>query len=149
MHFREGDEVQVYCGHTRVLLAKRLQTPNGFVRIDADHAYKNQPCANRLFRRWHTDEYGFGKAIDAYLAGVMVNPRFTNGEGAVQVAWSSVVDPWVPFDREGVLGCPHKAGMDFPEVQAALVQLKELSSLEGWPDVRTTSRELDQLAVDN
>ena len=141
--------MHVYCGLTRVLVARRLSSADSYVRISAHATYSSQACAKSLIGRWQTGMGGLGDALDSYFAGLVVNPRFINREGEVQAKWSGIVDPWVPFDREGVLGCPHKSGIEFPEVQKALDELRELSSVRGWPGVRTTGREIDQLGVDS
>ena len=101
IHLRVKDEVQVYCGLTRVLTVRRLRS--GDVKVTADPHYTEQPCATKFFRTWNTDDSGFSEAIEAYLNGVKVNPRFTKGEGQVLSQWSRVTEPWVPFDREAVL----------------------------------------------
>lgn len=152
VHFRPGDEIQVYCGRTRVLKAKRLQRPKGYVKVEASYTYTKQPCAKGLFRRWHIDEPGFREAIDHYLNDVKVGPSWILGEGKVQEQWSQVNVPWmpwIPFDREGVLGGPHPVGMDYPQVLAAFDQLTELSRRDGWDTLEATGREIDQLAVDS
>ena len=105
VHFRINDEVQVYCGLTVILAVKRLQRPDGDLKIYAHGKYTGQLRAKNigLFRRWADDEQGLSEAIEAYLGNVYVNPSFTTGEGVVQSLWSRVTDPWVPFDREAVL----------------------------------------------
>ena len=68
--------------------------------VKAHNTYSKQPCAEGLFSRWLGVEDDFGEKIDAYLNNVKINPRFTQGEGAVQSQWSRVTKPWIPFDRE-------------------------------------------------
>lgn len=135
VHFRIGDEIQVYCGLTRILTVKRLKSPDGLLRIEADPKYIGQPCAKEtgLFRRWRIGEYGLNEAIESYLNDVEVNPSFIKGEGAIQLQWSRVTWPWTPFDREAVLNYPsierREETKKFPEVKAAFH--RRLSLLKG------------------
>ena len=148
VHFRIGDEIQVYCGLTRILTVKRLKrfrllrkqteplkSLDGLLRIEADPKYIGQPCAKEtgLFRRWRIGEYGLNEAIESYLNDVEVNPSFIKGEGAIQLQWSRVTWPWTPFDREAVLNYPsierREETKKFPEVKAAFH--RRLSLLKG------------------
>ena len=125
VHLRAEDEIQVYWGLSRMLTVRRLRRPNGYVTVKAHDTYAKQPCARSigLFRRWGRRERGLSEAIDGYLNGVKVNPRFTEGEGAVQSRWSRLEEPWVPFDREAVLAYESRehreAVKQFPEVQSS------------------------------
>ena len=103
VHLRRGDEVHVYCGRTRVLTAKRAA--HGSVTVWAHETYRKQPCAKPLFRSWKSDaRAAFEAALDAYVREVQVGKQWTKGEGAVQARWSRIRAPWIPFDREAVLG---------------------------------------------
>ena len=154
VHFRIKDEIQVYCGLTRVLTVKMLQRPNGYLKIDADGRYTGQAVATdtRLFRCWSIDEVGFGKAIEAYLDRVDVNPSLTTGEGTVQSLWSRVKEPWIPFDREGRLNyksTEHRERAErFPEVEAAFKSIQTMAEECGWKEPRCGARKVDQLAID-
>ena len=145
-HFRAKDEVHVYRGLTRLVTGSK--TSDGEVRLTAHSTYQNQPCARSFLRRWRVDEPGFGEELDGYLKNVNVSPSFLLNEGKVQEQWSEVNAPWVPFDREGVLGGPHAMGRDFPQVQATLDQLSGLSQRSGWAPPNPTGVEIDQLAID-
>ena len=56
LHFRRNDEIHVYCGMTRILIAKFLRGRG--VRITAHRTYATQACARDLFRTWHVGESG-------------------------------------------------------------------------------------------
>ena len=107
VHFRAGDEVHVYRGGTRLLRVKILK--RGGVKAEADKKYKDQRCATGLFRTWRTVEHGFEEALNSYLRNVSVGASWTSGEGAIQMLWSRVKGPWVPFDREGRLDYENKS----------------------------------------
>ncbi len=160
VHFRPGDEVHVYRGLTRVLKAKRLQRRDGCVSVEAHHKYAKQSCSRELFRPWCTDEHGFKEALDLYLSGVKVNPSRIRGEGAVQMQWARVKEPWVPFDREAVLGYqPSADGANakaFPKANAALAKLDKIykdhvtrAGRARWDEPSMGGGEVDQLAVDS
>lgn len=151
IHLRERDHVHLYCGLTRLVDAS---LSGGRVELKADPAYTAQPCAAGLFRAWSTTELGLASAIESYLAGVQVRPAYTRAEGAVQASWSAVVDPWVPFDREAVLGyadtAAQTAGRLAPAVAAARAELEPIREEGRWAPLPAgkVSAELDQLAVD-
>lgn len=151
LQFREHDEVHLYCGLTRLVSARRRAAG---VRIDAHPTYKNQPCANGLFRRWSEGEHGFGEALAEYLGRVVVAPQHVLKEGAVQAAWMAVQEPWVTLDREAVIGrdssASRDAALDAAEVQAAFDAIDVLAVAEGWrrPAPPKSANELDQLAID-
>ena len=165
VHLRRHDEIHVYCGLTTVLKVKRYRG-GGLLGVKADRTYTSQPCAEGLFRDmlpdggathvtwtwWRTSEQGFKEALDRYLSGVEIDPRWTTGEGAVQMKWSRVREPWVPFDREAVLEYAPKA---FSEVEAALVKLMDIyrASLNNawhdqWQEPSKGGTKVDKLAVD-
>ena len=88
MHLRVNDEVQIYCGLTRVLNVRR--NGNGTVSVSAHQTYSRQDCARAILRRWNTDEVDeFGRALDAYLDSVNVSKTHSATEGAVQSMWPS------------------------------------------------------------
>ncbi len=155
VHFRPGDEIQVYWGLTRILTVRRHRKPTGYVTVKAHDTYAKQSSTRStgLFRRWGNRERGFSEAIDAYLNVVKVNPRFTQGEGAVQSRWSRVVEPWLPFDREAVLAYEstehRKAVKEFPEVQAAREAIQAEARRRGWKKPQGGPRKTDQLALDS
>ena len=152
VHFRRDDEIHVYRGLTRVLTVRRLKRPDGNVRVKAYDTYTEQPCAEGLFRRWLIGEHGFSEKIDAYLKGVKINPRFTEGEGAVQWQWSRVTAPWIPFDREVELeyeSAEHREGAKkFPQVEAAFDIIQAKARQLRWKEPEKGPRKIDQLAVD-
>jgi hypothetical protein len=151
LQFREGDEVHLYCGLTRLLAARRRARG---VRLEASPTYTGQACASALFRAWGVGEAGFEEALSAYLAGVIVDERWVRKEGAVQAAWMAVCEPWVTLDREAVLGRPSSAArtlaLDAPSVRAAHEAVDALAGTGGWrrPATPKGANELDQLAVD-
>ena len=154
VHFRIKDEIQVYCGLTRVLTVRRLRRPDGYLKVDADSKYTCQPGAKAtgLFSRWRTGDRRFSEAIEAYLDGVEVNPSFTKGEGAVQSQWSRVTGPWIPFDREAVLNYEstehREETKEFPEVEAAFESIQAEARHGRWKELKLGARKADQLAVD-
>ena len=155
VHLRAEDEIHVYWGLSRMLTVRRLRRPNGYVTVKAHDTYTEQPCARSigLFRRWGRRERGLSEAIDGYLNGVKVNPRFTQGEGAVQSRWSRVEKPWIPFDREAVLAYESRehreAVKQFPEVQAAREVIEAQARQRGWKKPQGRPRKTDQLALDS
>ena len=155
VQLRVNDEVHVYRGHARLVTAKRLAS--GGVNLTAHHTYANQPCAKGLFRRWQVDETGFRDALNQYLSTVKVGQSWIIGEGTVQEQWSQVREPWIPFDREGVLGGCHERGSDFPALVAAHSDVNDLARSNGWPlpkakgmsiDQKAEGMSIDQLAID-
>ena len=150
MHLRSNDEVQVYCGLTRILNVRRNR--NGTVSLSAHQRYGNQGCAKAILRQWRTDQVNeFTRALDAYLDGVKVSPRHTAGEGAIQSMWARVTHPWVPFDREAVLSYGHRAASmaaELEQVKQARTELEAIAESQNWAAPRTAGGEVDQLAVD-
>ena len=154
VHLRPKDEVHVYCGLTRVLRAKRASGASA--KVWAHATYRKQPCAKPLFRSWSGDGRAeFEAALAAYVEGVQVNSRHTQGEGRVQCLWSRITDPWFPFDRESVLA-ESPEGESFEQVDSARAELEAIvKSRSGsdrrrdrWQDVPSFGEEADQLAVD-
>lgn len=149
VHFRERDHVHVYCGQTRLL---DVSIVRGGVRVDAHETYASQSGATGLCRTWSVGEAGLHAALDTYLGSVVVGARWIAKEGAVQVAWASVRQPWMPLDREAVLGYgANDRARVFPEVQAARVALEVARATHGWAALPPTksAAELDQLAIDS
>ena len=151
VHLRVNDEVQVYCGLTRILNVRRNR--NGTVSVSAHQTYSRQDCAKAILRRWHTDEVDeFRRALAAYVDCVKVAKRHTDAEGAVQSTWSRVVSPWVPFDREAVLSYGTEQGprapREFKQVKQACSELEAIAEAHTWAKPPTAGREVDQLAVD-
>ncbi len=152
VHLRADDEVHVYCDLARLLAVRRGS--GGNVTVSAHKTFSEQEWAGGLFREWQgTEGRGFEDALKAYLDGVKVDRRHTAREGAVQAHWSRVTEPWVPFDRESVLG---GSSEDSASVRAAREELEEiarspgLSSSQGamWARPPAAGREVDQLAID-
>lgn len=154
VHLRPDDQVHVYCGHARILVAVR--TKGGAVKINADRTY--QKYHKEFFRTWQTDEPEFEESLNDYLNKVSVADRFTDKEGKLQTDWSRVTVPWVPFDREAVLSYKNVKKEDrnirFPEVEMARSIIRDIASRPGRdakPWAKPESRlgnEVDQLAVD-
>ena len=154
VHFLAGDEIHAYCGLSRILTVRLLKSPSNHVRVEAHDRYTQQPCGREsgLFRRWRVGEPGFGGAVEAYLNSVEVNPRFIEGEGAVQSQWARVTEPWVPFDREGVLKYEsdkhRKESTEFLEVDKAF-EVAEAEARQGrWKRPERRAIKIDQLAID-
>lgn len=152
VHLRANDEVHVYCGLTRLLNVRRNK--GGTVRVSAHRTFSRQACAKELLRTWNVSEFeGFGKALDTYLRGVKVDSRHTAGEGEVQSMWARVAEPWIPFDREAVLG---GQGKEHKIVEAARTALEDIVTSQGkssgrrdnWSSPPAKGSEVDQLAVD-
>ena len=154
VHLRPGDQVHVYCGHARLLVAAR--TSGGSVRINADVTY--QKYHKEFFRTWKIDETGFETSLDDYLNNVNIADRYIIKEGKLQADWSRVTEPWVPFDREAVLSYKNIDKQDrsicFSEVENARSTLRNIASRPGrgrksWAEPKNRpGNELDQLAVD-
>lgn len=151
LQFREGDEVYLYCGLTRLVTARR--TRQG-VSLTAAATYTRQRCAQALFRPWSRTDPGFGDALATYLGGVEVDDRWVAREGGVQAAWMAVHTPWVTLDREAVVGRASTGAraeaLEAPAVQAAFDAVDALAVAGGWqrPSPPKAANELDQLAVD-
>ena len=150
MHLRVNDEVQIYCGLTRVLGVRRNR--NGTVRVSAHQTYGRQDCAKAILGRWHTDETEeFRQSLGLYLDSVKVSKRHTGAEGTVQSIWSRVTYPWVPFDKEAVLsyGPAKESGPPkFKEVAQARNELEAIAESQKWAMPRAAGGEVDQIAVD-
>ena len=148
VHLRVADEVQVYCGLTRLLVVRR--TVDGTVAASAHRTYREQDCGRDIFRIWHPEQsVDFRQSLDRYVAKVSVNRRHVAGEGAVQSMWSRVTEPWVSFDREAVLSYPSSAPRRHADglVQARR-ELQSIVDREGWDEVPEVGNKLDRLAVD-
>lgn len=139
---RENDVVMLYCGLTRVLVAKL--GPQG-VELTAHETYRKQPCAQGVLRRWALDERGLEAAVDGYLSSVRVSAAFTGREGAVQAQWMQVTHPWMSIDREAVIGGGTTAST---AVDAATVAVRALDSRWAHVPAPKVGNKLDQLAVD-
>ena len=152
VHLRANDEVHVYCGLTRLIVARR--GGDGTVLLTANRAYCRQDCDAHLFKEWKgTESNEFAEALDAYLHRVKVRPRHTAREGKVQSLWSKVTGPWIPFDREVVLGGRRKESQ---ELRTARTELEDLATSQSksagprgqWSPPPSGGREIDQLSVD-
>ena len=150
VHFRRNDEVFVYRGHSAVLQIRRYKRIGGLT-VTADEKYKSTPFSEGIFGRWTLNENGFEEALFDYLSGVDVSGSLTLGEGDIQLRWSRVTEPWVPFDREAVLsyadyarGEERNNATRFGKVNEARAELEK----SGWAKLPRRGRELDQLAVD-
>ena len=158
VQFRERDEVMLYCGQTRVLCLR----PKGedFVAYAHD-TYSEQDCAVGMLRLWTSADTprAFATALQYYLANLRVGERWIRKEGGVQVRrlgndTASIGEPpWVPIDREVVLGHGTEAKGGPPlqvgTMDAALEALRCLAGEENWkaPDALRAANEVDQLAL--
>ena len=151
LQFREGDAFQLYCGQTSLIRGRLTSTG---VALDAHKTYRQQAPATALLRTWEENESGFAEALDRYLAQVVVSTRWTGKEGQVQARWMHQRTPWVPIDREAVLGYADEAAresaLDNKSVHAGIAEVQSLCAAEGWkaPSTRIASNEVDQLAID-
>lgn len=81
VHLRVNDEVQVYCGLTRILNVRRNR--NGTVGVSAHQTYSKQGCAKAVLRRWNIGEADrFRKSLDAYIRCVKIAKRHTCKRGS-------------------------------------------------------------------
>jgi hypothetical protein len=153
VHLREGDHLHVYCGLTRLMDVSRQS--KGSVAVVAHTTYRDQECGADLFRsNWSPGDAGFAEALDRYLTGVQVAAELVLKEGGVQTQWAAVREPWIPFDREAVVGyadtLAQTSGRKFSQCQDAWTEVEQIARTEGWA-IRPTAKigaELDQLAVD-
>ena len=152
VHFRPGDEIRVYRGLTVVLKIRRKRS-GGLKTV----AHANYPglLARELERATDAEQFGLG--LGSYLADVEVGGRHTEHEGNIQLQWSRVTEPWIPFDREGRLGfksASHRREFNgFPMVQRAYAELDNLCNYpakggERWARPEIKGSEVDQLAID-
>ena len=155
VHLRRDDEVHVYRGLTRLLVARLLK--RGDVRVSAHRTYSVQECANGILRTWHPEEGCFKRRLGVYLRGVRVGKRHTEGEGLIQSRYAQVRVPWTPFDREVVLRYKMRGDReDAPQVDAARRKLEGIYAAHRgargrrrWSNLEVKRRsEVDQLAVD-
>ena len=153
VHLRAQDQVHVYCGLTRPIVV-RLKT-NGELVVSAAKSYVDQPCASALFGRWRqgdVDEEEFEHRLTEYLNGVEVASRWVSKEGHVHSVWSRVTEPWIPFDREAVLGYESTKHRDraqhFDAVERARGLLDSLRNSKGYARLPRRGGKADQLAVD-
>ncbi|MDE2843827.1 MAG: hypothetical protein OXN21_10655 [Chloroflexota bacterium] len=146
VHFRARDDLHVYRGLSRLFDARLVSDSE--LNLTAHPTYQAQPGAENFLRRWDVHDPGFSGDMHRYINEIMVSSSFLSAEGAVQDRWSRVNFPWTPFDREGVLGGPHRTGREFARVDLALAELKELATVERWPIPTATGTAVDQLAVD-
>ena len=149
VHLRVADEVQVYCGLTRILVVRR--NVDGTVAVSAHRTYQDQDCYKDIFRDcWHPeDATEFKQHLDRYVESVSVRRRHVAGEGSVQSMWSRVAEPWVSFDREAVLSYPSSTQRRHADGLAqARRELQSMVDREVWDEVPEVGNKLDQLAVD-
>jgi len=157
VQFRERDEVMLYCGQTRVLCLR--PKGEGFV-AHAHDTYSEQDCAVGMLRLWTSADTpsAFATALQSYLANLRVGQRWVGKEGGVQVRWlgndaaSTGALPWVPIDREVVLGHGPKVEghlLKTASMEPALEAVRSLASEEGWkaPEPLRAGNEIDQLAL--
>ena len=159
VHLRPDNEVHVYCGLTRIAVAKRKG--DGTIQVSAHDTYQTQGEPSKdLFRDWTAQEAGFEDALTRYLEHVEVADRYTAKEGRIQAAWSRVTWPWTPFDREAVLNYANEQEAEesrkFPQVESARSLLSTIAVArpgrggKQWQEPASGGgSELDQLAVDD
>ena len=152
VHFRANDEVHVYCGRARLMVVR--PSGGGAVLVTADDAYGGRGGTARFLKEWNVSESDqFRDALSAYLDEVKAGDRHTEGEGRVQSLWAQVREPWIPFDREAVLGGGRS---DSERLRAALTELQGIVRSEGessrrrdhWSPPPSRGRQIDQLAID-
>ncbi len=100
VHFRADDWVAVYCGLANILKV-RLSPTKETIEVTAAETYSQQCQA--LFCERPVGDPGFGEALDAYIDVLEVEPRYTEGEGRVQLNWSKEANYWATLDREAEL----------------------------------------------
>lgn len=152
VHFR-GDVIHVYCGLTRLFDVQRMRR-TGNLRLNAHKTHRKYDRECKFFREWRTDDGEFNEfksSMEIYLNDVKIGSRHSK-EGRVQMNWSRVAAPWMPFDRECRLQyCSseyRRKTAIFPEVDAAYERL--CSNREGqWAKAEKKATKLDQLAVDH
>ena len=155
VHFRPGDQVDVYYGHARIIGVKRIN--NTTVTVFADKSYTNYH--EEFFTTWNIEDIKFEKSLESYIDKLEVADRHTKKEGRLQANWSQVKHPWVPFDREAILSYGHigkeDRNVNFSEVKNARFILSDIalrpgSRTQSWAEPSNKlGDELDQLAVDD
>ena len=153
LHFRSGDEVQIYRGGTRIFSVQRLKNDRIEVPGEIDGAYEKQLQMFSLCQTWDADDPRLRLLVRRYLTNVDVRSSLTKGEGAIQIQWSRAwTFPWAHFDREAVL-----EGLDqtLPEpTMAVLARIRiDIESGKGeWDELKQSTKrtggKVDQLAVD-
>jgi hypothetical protein len=157
LQFRRGDELALYCGQTCVLT---LRLARGSIAASAHKTYSDQACAAPMLRRWDSREPAdaLTAAVSAYLAQVQIGGRWVESEGAVQIRWMGNdptavgSPPWIPLDREVVLG--HSTAeararvLAHPALDEAFQSLQALARADRWaaPEL-PDANELDQLGI--
>lgn len=142
LQLREGDRAALYCGRARILT---VRSDGDGLALGAHPTYASQPCARALMRTWRRGERGLEDALGTYLGGVAIRPAFTAGEGAIQARWMQLQQPWIPLDREAIIGGGTTPGA---QVQEATRRVRELGP--AWRQVQEPrgANEVDLLAID-
>ena len=150
VHFRGGDIIHAYCGLTRLFDLERKRR-GGTLTVSADRKHMQYDLERAFFGDWKPHSDGFKEAMDNYLGRVKVGSRHTSKEGAVQMKWSRVTEPWIPFDREVRLKYRseehRQKAKKFDAVKEAYRELYERADRGGWAKPTKTASKLDQLAV--
>ena len=174
VQFRGHNEVHLYCGLTCVVNFRSDASDQ--IRVESHRTNACQPCANRLFRPvdkpdkyvrnvWPVGDPAFAPALETFLNGVTVGEKRTR-EGSIQARWSSVIAPWIAFDKEAQLAYPSNperarlmSEAFRPSVEAAHNELCRLArsrrslpnKRDHWamPPKRKARLKIDQLAVDS
>jgi len=153
VQLREKNEVHAYYAQARII---RAHLAADRVRLDADRAYHVEHGGAPLFSAWDPSDRAFEGVLDAYLQNVPAHVE-THPEGHVQAAWSGVLDPWVPIDREAVIGYENTQAEEEARksdlVRAARDEVEAAGAKhlpKRWAKLPTYDRcaELDQLAID-
>lgn len=153
VHLREKNQVHAYYAQARIIDAHLRP---GHVQLQADEAYRRREGPPKLFTRWSAAHPDFERALVAYFQNVVTHVK-THPEGEVQAAWSAVLDPWVPIDREAVIGYPDtQSELDARRSDAVAAAHADVATVGAkqrpmsWAQLPTHDRcaELDQLAVD-
>ncbi len=134
--------MSVYVGLTRPL---RFAVSATSIKVESAASYKG--FGPGLFRTWQTGEWeGIRAAALAYLDRVVIDSSWLRAEGVVQDAWSAVSEPWVPIDREAVIG---RARMESREIPLVRELRKGLTGrLKALAKGEKVSCEVDQLGID-
>lgn len=151
VHFRSGDEIDVYRGSARLINAKRLM--NDGVKFDADRKYRRGGYEGHLFRKWGADEAGLEIALNEYMEHVSASGLRVVAEARVQDSWSRLTSPWISIDREVAFeGGIH--GQIRPQVKKAFQVVADIACRlnrngDTWKTpTMPTGKQLDRLGVD-
>lgn len=145
LQFRENDTIQLYCGLTS-LLSLSLRGP--LLTPQASNTYRQQPCAIPFFKSWNLGDPQMEPVLQHYLQHVQVEARWIRSEGKVQSDWSRIQTPWLPIDREAVIGYENQQQQQSARTSPELLLAFQAVEAFGWAKPGVVGAELDQLAID-